>query len=793
MIKNYLKIALRNLIKFKFYSFINIAGLAAGIASVILIFLFIRNELTYDTFHKNADDIYLVQKYRTTALGLKILNDTWIPLLKEMKADYPQIKNGTRLFDDDIWIEYEGKKFKEDVTFADPSILNVFSFPLTTQDTANPLKERHSIVISIDIAKKYFGNENPIGKTLKIDFDNDYTVRGVFDDIPKNSSIPMDILANFESAIDPSNEKLNNNWNGAFLYTYIQLKNNVKPADLESQLPVMVKKIWGEDGPNGTKQLKLKLLPLTDLHNDENNTRTFAYILICIAAAIILIASFNFVNLSTARSLERVREIGMRKVLGAGKNQLIKQFLGESLLLSIVSLLLGIGLAELLLPSLNKIYNIDLTFNYFNPITFFVLMGICLFIGIFSGAYPAFLLSKFPAVDSVNGVVNRSGGGSFVRNTLVVVQFAITIFLLIGTAIVLDQTEYMKNHNVNFQKKNIVVIPVALSDFADRENGKNKIDLFKEEIIKNSSIVNVSSAMSVPGDITNANVFAWPEGWTSSDPLRMRITAIDENFLKLYKIPIIEGRNFSKDLPTDKDNGIILNESAMKDMGWQTAVGKKVKIGKKNYTVVGVVKDYNTESLELEVRPLIHFYRTTESSANKFISVKINTSAVSSTISFLKSKWQLIDPERDFRYFFMDENFNRLFASQERMAKVVGYFSIIAIIIACLGLLGLASYNVVRRTKEIGIRKTLGATVSNIFVLVSKRFILLVLAANLFAFPLAWYLMNKWLQEFAFRTTISLTPFILSGLITLIIAWLSISFIAVKAALTNPVNSLRYE
>ncbi|QQS35413.1 MAG: ABC transporter permease [Ignavibacteriales bacterium] len=793
MLKNYLKIALRNMSKYKFYTFINVSGLATGIASVILIFLFVQNELTFDAFHKNADDIYLVQKYRTTALGLKVLNDTWIPLAKQLKTDYPQVKDCVRLFDENLWVEYNGKKFKERITYADPSILKVFSFPVVQSNTDELMKERNSIVISDEIAKKYFGNENPVGKILRIAFDEDYVVKGVFDEIPQNSSIPMNILAHFESAIDPSNQEMNNNWNGAFLYTYIQLDKNVSAAGMENLLPGLVKKIWGEEGENGTKQLQLKLLPLKDFHDAENNTRTFAYILICIAAAIILIASFNFINLSTSRSLERVREIGIRKVLGAGKNQLIKQFIGESLIVSFISLLIGIGLAEFLLPYLNEIYSIDLAFNYLHVDTLIVLLGISIFIGLLSGAYPAFLLSKYPAVDTVKGVVIKSGGNTLVRNSLVIVQFAISIFLLIGTLIVLNQTEHMKNHNVNFTRENIVVIPVELSDFADRETARNKIELFKEELKKLHDVKNVASAMSVPGEIVDANVFAWPEGWTSKDPLRMRITAIDENFISLYQIPLIEGRNFSQDMQTDKDAGIILNESAMTAMGWQSAMGKKVKVGRTEYTVVGVVRDYNTESLENEVRPLLHFYRTTESSAHRFISVKINTADVSSVISFIKSKWKLVDESRDFEYFFLDETFNRLFSTQERTFTVVSYFSIIAVVIACLGLLGLASYTVVRRSKEIGIRKILGATVPNIFLLVSKKFLLLVLTANLVAWPVAWYLMNEWLQNFAYRTSVNFTPFIIAGVMTLLIAWISISFIAVRAAMTNPVESLRYE
>ncbi len=794
MIKNYLKIAWRNLVKYKFHTFINLFGLATGIASAILIFLFVRYELSYDRFHKNADDIYLVQKYRNLSSGLQVLDDTWIPLLNELKHDYPEVRNGVRLFTDNVWIEADHKKFRQEITFADPSVFEVFTFPLASGDQQTVLKDRHSLVLSEEMARKFFGQENPVGKILKLDFEEDFVVTGVFKKTPENSSIPMGILAPFESAIDPTNEELNGNWDGAFLYTYVQLRKNKTAKELESRLPGLVEKIWGTEGPNGSKQLTLKLLPMTDLHDAASGSRSFAYILISIALAILIIASFNFMNLSTARSLERLREIGIRKVFGAERRQLIGQFLGESLVITFIALIAAVCIAVVVLPAINRLYNISLTPDFLtNPftLTFLILTG--LVVGIFSGIYPALMLSRSPVVESVKKTSTGTGRSEFFRKVLVTVQFALTIILVIGTAVVWKQTVYMKNHNLNFQKDNVMVIPMAVSDFPDRTEAVNRIDVFKKVLLNNSGVQSVSSSMSVPGDVTDANVFVRPEGKNTDEPLRMRVVGIDDHYLDVYHIALAEGRNFSKDMPTDADQAVILNEAAKKVIGWETAVNKTVKIGSTDYKVVGVVRDYNTESLVNEVRPLIHFYRTTESSSLRFISMRINTRDPGSLIRYVKEKYAAADPGREFTYYFMDDHFNQLYAAQDRMLKVTAYFSLVAIIIACLGLLGLASYSIIQRTKEIGIRKTLGASVASICVLISRKFTILLIIANVIAWPVAYLLMKRWLEDFAYRIGMSWWLFILAGISALLIAMITISFQTIRAAIANPVNSLRTE
>lgn len=796
MLSNYLKIAFRNMIRYRSFSFINIFGLAVGITSSILIFLFVRNELGYDSFHKNAENIYLIQKYRHTAVGLKVLNDTWIPLSKKLNDDYPEVVNGTRLFNQDVWVQTNNnRKFRENVTFADPSIFSVFTFPLKTGNPETVFRNKYSLVISEKIAKKYFGDENPIGKKLKLDFGkNEYVISGVLDKVPQNSTISSDIIAPFASVIDENDPKTANNWNGAFLYTFIQLKSGTPKEELETKLPAMVKGTWGEEGPNGSKQLDLKLLPLRDWHNDENQTRTFAYILLCIAGIILLIASVNFMNLSISRSMDRTKEIGMRKVLGAGRSQLVKQYLGESIFMSFVSLIIAMGITELLLPVLNNLYGLDISSGFFSNLTsILALVSITVLVGIISGVYPAFVLSRFRTLDSLVGNIKASRGGKVFTNALVTIQFALSVILVSGTLTVWNQTKFMKDHNTNFNKSNIVVLPVALSDFSDRDAAAGKIELFKNELLKQSGITGISSSMSVPGDVTNANVFAAPEHWQSPQPLRMRITAIDEDFFEVYGIPLAEGRNFSKEMPSDKKEAIILNESAMKDMGWHTAVGKKVKIGGRLFTVIGVVKDYNTESLKDAIRPLIHFYRTTDSSAPRFISVKYSGIGTASLLGVLKKDWKNLDPERTFNYFFVDKQYESLYKSQDRMVTVISYFSILAMIIASMGLFGLLAFSIIQKRKEIGIRKVLGSSVPGILMILTKKYFVLILLANIIAWPLAYYLMSQWLKDFAYRISVSPLVFLISAIVVFTIAAVTIVFQSLKAALSNPVNSLKYE
>ncbi|MBX7150396.1 ABC transporter permease [bacterium] len=790
MLQSYIRVAFRYLIKHRVYSLINILGLAAGIASCVLIFLFSKHELTYDAFHKDAGRIFLVQKHRTTALGLKVLSDTWIPLLPALAQDFSGVENGVRFWSSKRWIQLNEKKFEEEVTYTDPEFLKVFDFPLQS-GAAESLNDPSSLVITQSVAKQYFGTEDPIGKTLTINFDKNFVVRGVLVDIPQNSSVTIKFLAPLSSFLDLTDPKVQNYWDGSFLTTFIKLKEGISPAAFEEQMVSLVKKQFGDDGPNGTKQLQLKLLPLLEYRDSEFNTRIYAYALLCIAFGIIVIASINYMNLATARTMERVREIGMRKVLGAERTQLIRQFLGESIATSLIAMLLGIGLAELLLPAVNDLYHIKLSLNILEPSLLGVVIGAALLSGVLSGIYPALILSGFKILDSLKGQKIKTSTGHSLRQILVTLQFVITTVLIIGSLTVWDQIAFMKGHRLNFDQNNVIVIPLSLRDFSNPDASKSSVEAFKNDLLQQTGVVSLASSMSVPGRVNDANTFVRPEDWKSDDPLRMRWTAIDENFFETYRMELVEGRNFS--FASDKDESVIINETALSAMGWKTAVNKKIKIGSKFYTVIGVVKDYHTESLQRAISPVVHYYRTSESAAPRFVSVRLKPESINSTIEWITQRWQKLDSSREFNYFFVDENFNQLYQNEERIGKVVGIFSSLAIGIACLGLFGLISFTVTQKTKEIGIRKILGASVPSLVYMLSSKLIVGTLIASLLAWPLAYFALQRWLQDFAFRIELNAGVFILATFAGACIAFITVALQAVRAANANPVDALRYE
>lgn len=796
MLHNYFKIAYRNFKKHTGYALINVLGLAVGIASSVIILLYAENELTYDAFHENSDDIYLVYKERHTAQGIRNLDDTWVPMLSEIQSDYPNVVNGVRMFDRTRWVETNGQKFEEAVVYADPSLFEVFSYPLVDGDGAYAMQNPNNVILSQAAATRFFGEANPIGQTITVNYTTEYQVAGILQPVPENATIipadadaRLDIVLPIESVIAPDDEEANNNWDGSFLFTYIQLDGITSEAAFEGQLPSMVEKVFGTEGSNGTKQLKMRLWPLIDLHNRDFDSNRYASTLLIIAFAIILIACINFMNLTTARSMERAREVGMRKVLGAHRGQLVKQFLGESMFTVFLALLVGVGLAYILLPTFNNLYDLSLTLSLAeNTWLLGALAVLGLVTGFISGSYPALALSRFQPVETVKGNMRAKPQGVRLRNGLVVVQFALSILLIIGTAVMWVQVDHMKSHDLNFEKNNIIAISTSLRDFPNAEEAATRIETIKSEIAQMSGVEGVASSMEVPSRFVNANVFARPEDWQREDPLRMRITVVDDEYLDVYGMEFIEGRNFDREMASDQQS-IILNETAMRDMGWDTAIGKQVN----NWTVVGVVKDYNYQSLENDVRAVIHLYRSGDSRSHNYVSVKMNSADVPGTLGRLESRWQVLDPERTFEFFFIDADFDQLYGSVEDSSTLIGYFSLLGILIACLGLLALASFTVVQRTKEIGVRKALGASIGNILGLLSKQFTKPVLLANLIAWPVAYWALGEWLQDFAYRTVMPWWIYPTAAICVLVVALATVSYHAMKAAKANPVTSLRYE
>lgn len=789
MLKNYVKIALRNLRKHKGYASINIIGLSLGIAAATLIFLFARNELTFDRFHEHADDIYLVYKTRHTATGAQDTYDTWVPLAERLKSEFPSVREAARVSTNGAWVQQGDERFREDVTYTDASLFEVFSFPLVQGDAANPLPHLNTAVISQEMAQKYFGEADPIGQVLTLDFEVDYTVTGVFAEIPPNSTLQFDILVPITSS--PDYADFENNWGSSFLGTYIQLEEDAAAADLEAQFPTLITDIWDADVASRTD---FKLLPLLDVNDTLTGNRQYAYILLAIALATILIACINFINLATARSVERAREIGVRKVLGAERKQLIRQLLSESVLMGLLALVAGVALAQVLLPVFNELYETTLRLHLLQePAMLLGLLGVGLTVGLLAGSYPALFLSRFEPIKSLRGTSTLRPGGLRLRHGLVVVQFALSIFLIAGTAVMWNQVRYMKTQNLGLDKENVVVLTVDSNDFADPEEATVRLQTFKDELARLPDVQGVASSSRVPGNGFGSFVFARPEGGDDEQPLRLRWVAVDEYFFDTFGVTFAEGRNFIPGSEADRNEALIINEAALRDFGWTDTANKTVRVGRTDFQVIGVVKDYNYDSLQQAVEPVLHIYRPPDGGAHNFVSVRLRSGDYDASLAAIEAAWTRLDPTRTFDYAFLDQTFDQLYQAQDRLVTVASAFAILAILIACLGLFGLASLMVTQRTKEIGVRKVLGASVPGVAMLLSKDFITLVLVAFVVAAPVAYFAMTRWLEGFAYRIDVGLGTLVLAGVLALLIALVTVSIQAMRAAMADPVQSLRYE
>lgn len=786
-----IRLAWRHLTKHKFFSMINIVGLSLGLSAAALMVLYARYEWNFDRFHEHADRIHLVQKYRYTALGLKILDDTWVPLLPALQAEYPAIDNGARVFNTERWVELDGNKLKEPITYADPTIFDVFTFPLAQGDARTALTDLSSVVVSDEMARKYFGSANPIGRRLRINFKKEYTVTGVLKPVPANSSIPVDFIVPFGDLINLNDPNEANNWDGSFLWTYVKLKEGESASGVETQLQGFVKKQFGDDGPNGSKQMQLRLLGLTEYRNSQTGNRLYIYALTGIAATILLIAGFNYTNLSAVRLIERVREIGVRKACGALRGNIVRQLLEETLMVAGLASVIAAILTDLFLPVINRLYSAEMILL---PGHIAGLMGAGLLIGSMAVVYPAIILSRAAVISSLKGEWNRRLRRLRLQDVLVVLQFAIAIVLIVGTLGIQKQLAYMQSQKLNFDQERLISIPLSARDFADPKAAAQTISTFREKLFQRPEITSVAASYDIPGRVADANVFATPEGWTAPDPLRMRRTFVDDQFLRTLGISLVAGRDFDRHRSTEPEQSIILNESAAKAMGWgNEALGKRVRIGSQHWTVIGIVQDYHTESLKSEVRPLILFYRGTESPAYRFLTVRLAPGKTSNAMDIIRTLWSDVDRSRAFEYIFLDDAFRQLYESEIRWGRITALASGLAVFIACIGLLGLVAISVVQRTKEIGIRKVLGASSGHIVTVLARRYATLVIFSNVIAWPLAYVALDRWLRDFAHRTTAGAEIFLNSGLIALALALATIGIHAWRAANRNPVEALRYE
>ncbi|MFQ5641687.1 MAG: ABC transporter permease, partial [bacterium] len=791
MLKNYFKMALRNLKKHKGYSIINIFGLAIGMTCFLFIVLYVQKELSYDRFHENAERIYRIATESKTNDRISRNAGTQHPLAPVLRQDFPEFEvTGRFYFYEKALVEANGKKiYATQFAFAEPQFLQIFSFPLLLGDSHETLRQPNTVVVSQAAARMYFGEENPVGKRLRFENSMDFTIVGVAKDVPTNSHLSFDFLASYDNVtrdvvgFDPDQ------WGAFFgVYTYTLLPPETNVAVLEQKMSTVMNQ-HGSHAPSISRRPFLQAL--TDIHlrshiNDElgvNNHVSNLYILSTIGFFVLLIACINFMNLATARSVRRAKEVGVRKVFGALRAQLVRQFLSESILFAFFALFVSLVLIEFMLPFFNALIGKSLTFTYANHFSALAIMlCLALVVGVISGIYPAFVLSGFRPVDAVKGMqanTRRARSPQFLRRVLVVAQFSISIVLITGTIIMQKQRDFFGSANLGFDKELNVVIPMS-------DNSVTKqYKMIRSEWLTYPRIRGITASMEAPIGENDFETSLYPRGADGKERFGINLNFVDDNYLSHFGLTLLAGRNFSPELSTDAKRAMIVNESTLKKLGIvepEDAIGKVYRIGlnRIDAEVIGVVKDFHIASLHDEIEPLVMMYWPDFFNA---FSVKIRAKDIVETIAYLEESWSKFAPEFPFQYQFLDDYIAGLYQAEEQSQRIVNTFSLIAILITCLGLLGLASFTAEQRTKEIGIRKVLGATVSNITAMLSKDFVKPVLLANLIAWPVAWYVMTKWLQDFAYRIDIGWWIFALAGGLALVIALLTVSTQAIRAAL----------
>ncbi len=818
MLRNFLKITLRNLWRQKGYTFINIAGLAIGLACCFLIILFVQDELSYDKQYANSDRIYRVAVKGTVGDQEMNLPQTPSLMARTLVEEYPEVLKGTRMVHTpNMLVRYEDRVFNEThFMWVDTNFFDVFSIPLLYGDPKTALKDDHTVVMTAETASKYFDNlSEAIGEIVTFEDGTPYRVTGIAQNAPENSHFHYGMLCPLSSW----EWRWEESWLGNFMYTYILLQKNADPAQLQAKFPAFIEKYVGphiqrqmgmsmEEFKASGSKLAYYLQPLTSIHlhshlNSElepNSDITYIYIFSLIAFFILFIACINFMNLSTSRSAGRSKEVGIRKVLGSRRKQLIAQFLLESIFLSLVAVIIAIAIVQVMLPPFNAIAGKHLEAGYLNH--WYIIPGILLVsvaVGILAGSYPAFFLASFKPVSVLKGVLNRGTQGATFRNALVVFQFSISIILFVCTFVVAQQLTFIQNKRLGFEKENIVIIkrgwaigqkPDGTPISTDPHN--LVIDAFKHDLLQNPEIISAAGTTNLPGKNFENTIFM-PEGAPREEQHPINYFMADYDFAETFKLEFVEGRFFSREMASDSV-GVVINETAAKILGYEPPyVGKRIGFpGNSRFFlhIVGVVKDFHYESLHKKIDPLLIGLQNLD---RTYIAVRIYPHRISETVNFIKKTWDKYIPYKPFEYFFFDQDYDNLYRAEQRTGRLFSIFSVLAIFIACLGLFGLASFTTERRTKEIGIRKALGATVPNIIFLLSRDFTKWVLLANVIAWPVAWYFMNQWLQDFAYRTNVSIIVFISAGVVALLIALLTVSWQAVKAAMRNPVNSLRYE
>jgi putative ABC transport system permease protein len=791
MFKNYFTIAWRNLMKNKVFSFINIFGLTTGITVCMMIFLFVMHEFSYDDFHVRGKDIYRVMRtFDPSVPPVPWLSGPYAPaLMNDFRGD---VRAVVRAMPDNDLISYKNRPFNEKKIFiADSNFFTFFSFPLLRGNPATALDDPNSIVLTETAAKKYFGDEDPIGKIVDMNNERKLRVTGIAKDVPSNSHLDFDIVIplSFYEQQPWMKEWLNNN-----NFTYVLLDQHVDPKAIEKRFPAFMDKYTKKTRERTGFQFGLSLRPLRDIYFENASSfdtfrhgdKKVVYIFLSIAALILVIACINFMNLSTIRATERSKEVGLRKVMGALRQSLTWQFLGESILMTVMSCLLSLLLLFFLMPTYDKLlgYHLELPYNRWYLYAF--LLGTIVVVGVLAGSYPALILSRFSPIEALKGKLRLGKSGSFFRQTLVVVQFSISVFLIIGTLIIGRQMSYVKTKQLGYDQQQALIIPL------DNHDIWNHMKEFKQELLSNSSIAQVSMMSGEPGGFFDQHTFE-VEG--KGDKIWQAHTEFaDFEFVKTLGLKIIAGRDLSAQYPTDSTLGLLINRQAALDLGYtpEQAVGKWIKNTVRDSLrrrVVGVVENFNFSTLKENVGPLV----ISPSLDRRVAVVRLRRGDLQNEVAIVKKAYTAAAPSYPFEYTFLDQKFDELYRKDIRQQNILSIFSGLAIVIACLGLFGLASFTAAKRTKEIGVRKVLGSSVQNVVLLLSKELLKPVLLATLIAIPVAYIVMGSWLQGFAYRTPMYWWIFALAALVTVAIALFTVSFKALKVALANPTKSLRSE
>ena len=800
MLKNYFKLTLRHLAGSKGFSLINITGLAIGMACCIILLLYIQYEMSYDGYHQNTDEIFrLCVEGETRGVEYR-WGDSNAPSGPTLRDDYPEVIAAVRFRGiPPTTVRYQGKIFIEDrISYADEAVFKAFTWPLLNGDPQQALKEPYTMVLTAEMAEKYFSGTDPIGKILNFNYEENYIITGVMKNIPANSTFEFTALCSFQT-LYAKEKRISislRNWLDFNFETYVLLRKKFDFRELDAKLPALFEKHAGKLMKIMGSQIKVFLQPLKDIHlrTPGDGAVLYVYVFSAVALFILIIACLNFMNLSTARSSNRAKEVGLRKVLGAERSQIIRQFLGESFVFCFLSLGIAVIITELTLPIIKSLSGRPLSLNFAQmPWLIPSILGLALITGLMAGSYPAFFLSAFRPAAVLKGMLKRGVSNVRFRRILVISQFVISISLIIGTGLIINQLNYLRNKGLGFNKDNLVVIPLM------DDSIRNSLEVIKQELQSHPTIDIVTASSNIPGSFAFLNT-KLPEGFNLNESQLMTDVCVDRDFILALNIDILEGRNFSQEFPADEQKSVIINQTAAESYGWDKPIGKIIRTASstgRGYVakkVIGVVKDFHLEPLSQSIRPLFVANETAHRYIPlRYLLVKIHPENQSETIGFIQNKWNEIIPQAAFDYSFLGEVFSRQFHEMKRSQEVFTYFSYLAIFIACLGLFGMASYTSEQRAKEIGIRKILGSSSVKIALLLGRELISNVLLANLIAWPVAYLVLNQWLRNFPYRTEVNLFLFLAAALMVFIIGLITISYQSIKAAVANPVDSLKYE